>query len=205
MGAEKYQREYEILQLLTTLIPIFLAILVFASSNSINIEAVSSLASNNLQWNIPLSSCSNANSISLENQCILNELNKAYVPQYTVVYFVILVTILFIMLNVSLLMLSRYSSNFLSGIFLFLLALFIALELVYLFNVILFYEQGSSLGGIFSPSASWAHLLELLLVVPSTVIGFSIVWSWFDMLFLKSNHAKVSRIRHPSQRKTKKV
>lgn len=204
MGVEKYQREYDILQLLTTLIPIFLAILVFASSNSINIEAVSSLASNNSQWN-STSPCSSANSISLENQCILNELNKAYAPQYTVVYFVILVTILFTMLNVSFLMLSRYSSNFLSGIFLFLLALFIALELVYLSNVILFYEQSSSLGGIFSPSANWTPLLELLLVVPSTVIGFSIAWGWFDMLFLKSNHDKAPRTRHPNQRKEKKV
>ncbi|MGC8652165.1 MAG: hypothetical protein ACP5UH_02860 [Candidatus Micrarchaeia archaeon] len=185
MGIEKYQREYDILKLLTTLVPIFLAILLFASTNSINIEAVSSLASNNSQWN-SISPCSSANSISLENQCILNELNKVYVPQYTVAYFVILVTILFTMLNVSFLMLSRYSSNFLSGIFLFLLALLVALELVYLSNVILFYEQGSSLGGIFSVSASWMPLLELLLVVPSTVIGFSIAWGWFDRLFIKS-------------------
>ena len=204
MDIEKYQREYEILQLLTTLIPIFLVILIFASSNSINIEAVSNLASNNSQWN-STHPCNNANSISLENQCILNELNKVYVPQYTVVYFVILVAILFTMLNVTFLMLSRYSSNFLSGIFLFLLALFIALELVYLSNVILFYEQGSSLGSIFSPTTSWAPLLELLLVVPSTVIAFSIAWSWFAILFLKSNYDKVSYTRHPNQRNVKKV
>lgn len=204
MNIEKYQIEYEILQLLTTLIPIFLVILIFASSNSINIEAVSSLASNNSQWN-STHPCNNANSISLENQCILNELTKAYVKQYTVVYFIILVTILFTMLNITFLTLSRYTSNFFSGVLLFLLALSIALELVYLSNAVLFYEQGSSLGSIFSSKASWAPLLELLLVVPSTIIAFSIAWSWFGMLFLKSNYNKVPYTRHPNQRKVKKA
>jgi hypothetical protein len=206
MVVEKYQREYDILILLTTLLPIFLVIFLFASANSINIEAISSLASNNTQWN-NTQPCSSANSISLENQCRLHEIINAYVPQYTIVYFVVLVLLLFTMLDVSFLVLSRYSSDFIKSIFLFILALLIAIEFVYLSNVNLFYEGSSSLGNIFSQTANWTPLLELILIIPSAIVAFSIGWSWFDSFFLKNFNKgkKTSRTSHQKLRKVKNM